>query len=240
MRPLPMSPVSKLAPSIMCSALLAAMPGWPSEPDRGAHIQAMPARFESQGTASRSTRVSIVDGQWHINGKVTYPGLKAEGLLMNVRMVNAVFEDANGTTRPEGFDPDANADAFIAQIPDYVAGGVRAFTIGLQGGMPGYEGAVNSAFNPDGSLRGAYLTRVRRVIDACDRNGAVVILGSYYQRQDQILKDDARPRRTWPRSARASQVLRSASFWGSARTGSRTAWTRRSLPPTIFHPRRFR
>lgn len=72
-------------------------------------------------------------------------------------MVNAVFEDANDTTRPEGFDPDANADAFIAQIPDYVAGGVRAFTIGLQGGMPGYEGAVNSAFNPDGSLRGAYL-----------------------------------------------------------------------------------
>ena len=191
MRPLPMSRVSKLVPSIMCSALLAAMPGWPSEPDMGAHIQAMPARFEPQGTASRSTRVSIVDGQWHINGKVTYPGLKAEGLLMNVRMVNAVFEDANGTTRPEGFDPDANADAFIAQIPDYVANGVRAFTIGLQGGMPGYEGAVNSAFNPDGSLRGAYLTRVRRVIDACDRNGAVVILGSYYQRQDQILKDEA-------------------------------------------------
>jgi hypothetical protein len=29
------------------------------------------------------------------------------------------------------------------------------------------------------------------VIDACDRNGAVVILGSYYQRQDQILKDEA-------------------------------------------------
>ena len=51
-------------------------------------------------------------------------------------------------------------------MPDYVAGGVRAFTIGLQGGMPGYEGAVNSAFNPDGSLRDAYLERVRRVIDA--------------------------------------------------------------------------
>jgi hypothetical protein len=46
--------------------------------------------------------------------------------------------------------------------------------------MPGYEGAVNSAFNPDGSLRPHYLQRVRRVIEACDRQGIVVILGCYY------------------------------------------------------------
>ena len=69
--------------------------------------------------------------------------------------------------------------------------GVRAFTLCLQGGSCGYEGAVNSAFNPDGSLRETYLKRVRRVIEACDRNGAVVILGCYYQRQDQVLKDEA-------------------------------------------------
>ena len=48
---------------------------------------------------------------------------------MNVRMVNAVFEDRN---RPD-FDPEANTDEFIAQIPDYVAHGVRAFTLCLQG-----------------------------------------------------------------------------------------------------------
>ncbi|MBN2437365.1 MAG: hypothetical protein JXL20_02065, partial [Deltaproteobacteria bacterium] len=58
-----------------------------------------------------------------------------------------------------------------------------------QGGSPGYEGAVNSAFDPDGSLRKDYLQRVKRVIKACDRRGVVVILGCYYQRQDQILKD---------------------------------------------------
>ena len=34
-------------------------------------------------------------------------------------------------------------------------------------------------------------SRVRRVIEACDRNGAVVILGCYYQRQDQVLQDEA-------------------------------------------------
>jgi len=136
-------------------------------------------------SAQPATRISIVSGKWHLNGKVTYPGAPAEGLLMNVRMVNSVFEDAK---RVE-FDPDANTDRFIAQIPDYAAHGVRAFTICLQGGMPGYEGAVNSAFNPDGSLRPTYLKRVRRVIEACDRQGLAVILGCYYQRQDQILRD---------------------------------------------------
>lgn len=131
------------------------------------------------------TRVALVDGRWHINGQVTYPGAPAEGLLMNVRMVNATFEDRK---RPD-FDPDANTAAFRRQIPDYVRHGVRAFTLGLQGGMPGYEGAINSAFEPDGSLRDSYLSRVRRVIEECDRQGVVVILGCYYQRQDQILKD---------------------------------------------------
>ena len=107
-------------------------------------------------------------------------------MLLNVRMVNATFEDGN---RP-AFDAEANADEFIAQVPDYIAHGILAFTFNLQGGTPGYEGAVNSAFNPDGSLRNSYLKRVQRVIEACDRHGAVVILGCYYQRQDQVLKDE--------------------------------------------------
>jgi CubicO group peptidase (beta-lactamase class C family)/murein DD-endopeptidase MepM/ murein hydrolase activator NlpD len=133
------------------------------------------------------TRVSIRQGRWFLNDEITYRGTKAEGLLMNVRTVNAVFEDR---TRPD-FDPEANTDEFIAQIPDYVAHGVRAFTVCLQGGSTGYEGALNSAFNPDGSLRDSYLHRVQRIIEACDRSGAVVILGCYYQRQDQVLKDEA-------------------------------------------------
>jgi len=131
-------------------------------------------------------RVSIVDGKWHINGTVTYRGARAEGLLMNVRMVNAVFEDR----KRSDFDAEANTGEFIARIPDYLAHGVRAFSLNLQGGMPGYEGAVNSAFNLDGTLRESYLERVRHVIEACSRHGAVVILGCYYQRQDQILKDE--------------------------------------------------
>ena len=134
----------------------------------------------------QQTHISIVGNRWYLNGQVTYPGTQAEGLLMNVRMVNAVFEDRNRSD----FDAEANTDQFITKIPDYTAHGIRAFTLCLQGGTPGYEGAVNSAFNPDGSLRENYLKRVLRVIDACDKHSVVVILGCYYQRQDQILKDE--------------------------------------------------
>lgn len=144
-------------------------------------LAALPVR-----AAVASTRVSIENGRWHLNGKVTCPGARAEGLLLNVRMVNATFEDRQ---RPQ-FDAEANSDEFIAQIPGYIAQGVRAFTLNLQGGMPGYEGVVNSAFNADGSLRDTYMARIRRVVEACDRNGAAVILGCYYQRQDQVLKDE--------------------------------------------------
>ncbi len=133
------------------------------------------------------THVAIRGEKWWINGELTNHGTRAEGLLMNVRMVNAVFEDRNRPDRK----PDAITDRFLAHLPDYAASGVNAFTICLQGGMPGYEGALNSAFAPDGSLRPSYLARAGRVIEACDRAGLAVILGCYYQRQDQTLADEA-------------------------------------------------
>ncbi|MCA9157014.1 MAG: serine hydrolase [Planctomycetales bacterium] len=134
-----------------------------------------------------ATQVAISGRQWMINGVPTHPGTAAEGLLMNVRMVNATFEDSN---KP-GFDPEANANRFIAAIPDYAGQGIDAFTLNLQGGMPGYEGAINSAFEADGGLRPSYLQRVERVIRACDAHGVVVILGLYYQRQSKVLSDES-------------------------------------------------
>jgi hypothetical protein len=132
------------------------------------------------------TSITIEGTRWLINGQPTHAGSPAEGLLMNVRMINAVFEDAGpegARHLPQGFDPDANTDAFLTSLADYIAHGVRAFTIGLQGGLPGYEGAVNSAFEADGSLRTDYMRRVARVIEACDAAGAAVILSCFYQRQ---------------------------------------------------------
>lgn len=130
-------------------------------------------------------RIGIEGTRWTIDGAPTYRGSRAEGLLMNVRMVNAVFEDRNRTE----LDPDANTDRFIRRIGEYVAHGIRAFTLCLQGGFPGYEGALNSAFAADGSLRPEYMDRVARAIAACDEAGAAVILGCYYQRQSAILRD---------------------------------------------------
>jgi hypothetical protein len=141
------------------------------------------------------TRVRIVDSFWEINGKPTHPDSDCEGLLMNIRVVNATFDDRNEKTRPKGFDPDKNTAKFLAKLRDYVAHGVRGITLNLQGGMPGYEKALNSAFNPDGSLREKDMARVARVIEACDRLGVVVILGYFYQRQDQVLKDEAAVKR---------------------------------------------
>ncbi len=107
--------------------------------------------------------------------------------MMNVRFVNATFEDR----RQPAFDADANTAAFLKVLPEYVACGVRGITLCLQGGHVGYEGPLNSAFEPDGTLRADYLERVGKVIEACDRQGVAVILGCYYQRQDQVLRDEA-------------------------------------------------
>ncbi len=134
---------------------------------------------------SFQTTVSIEGEQWWINGKLVNAGAPAEGLLMNVRMVNAVFEDRGDKWQNHvgKFDPDHNTEEFIAKLPEYVNSGVNAFVISLQGGMPGYEGAINTAFEPDGTLRSSYMERVENVVRACDKLGAVVMLSCLYQRQ---------------------------------------------------------
>ncbi|MDD4109463.1 MAG: cellulase family glycosylhydrolase [Prolixibacteraceae bacterium] len=143
------------------------------------------AGCKRSGRSEFQTHISITASQWYINDIVINSGSPAEGLLMNVRMVNSVFEDRRpqlSENMPD-FNDDVNTESFINVIPEYVSAGVNAFTISLQGGMPGFEGAINTAFNSDGSLREVYLQRVERVIRACDTNGAVVILSCFYQRQ---------------------------------------------------------
>ena len=141
--------------------------------------------------AAGGTTVSINETQWKINGDITYPGTPAEGLLMNVRMVNSTFEDRKRTDS----DSDENTARFISKIPEYHTCGVRAFTLNLQGGFPGYEGAANSAFRPNGTLRKSHMSRIKRVIEVCDKHNMIVILGLFYQRQDQILRDERAVRR---------------------------------------------
>src|SRR4051812_13556880 len=101
---------------------------------------------------ARKTVVSIQGQAFHVNGKptyagVTYKGMKVEGLLMNSRMVQGIFDDANPETRklwsyPDGqpWDPERNTREFLAAMPLWRRHGLIAFTINLQGGSPqGYS-----------------------------------------------------------------------------------------------------
>ncbi|MFA6839114.1 MAG: cellulase family glycosylhydrolase [Dysgonamonadaceae bacterium] len=143
------------------------------------------ASVNSGCKSSFTTKVTVRGNQWYLNNQIINKGSPAEGLLMNVRMVNSVFEDRSTqlSINIPNFDSDTNTNEFIAMLSEYVSNGVNAFTISLQGGSHGYEGAINTAFNADGSLRKEYFGRVEKVIRACDSQHAVVILSCFYQRQ---------------------------------------------------------
>lgn len=157
------------------------------------------------------TEVAIRGEKFFINGKPTYAGrvyngMKIEGLLMNVRAVQACFDDLNAETRSKWAYPDTgkwdaerNTRELLAALPEWKRHGVLAFTINLQGGSPeGYSKTQpweNSAIDGDGGLRPAYLKRIASVLERADQLGMVVIVGYFYFGQDQRVKDEASVRR---------------------------------------------
>ncbi|GAB4463706.1 MAG: hypothetical protein OHK0029_32760 [Armatimonadaceae bacterium] len=157
------------------------------------------------------TTVAIVGDAFHINGEPTYKGRtwrghKIEGLLLNSRMVQGIFDDRNPETRDRWaypdtgkWDPERNTREFLAAMPEWRRHGLLSFTINLQGGSPqGYSKEQpwhNSAIDADGSLRPDYLARLQRILDTADDLGMVPILGIFYFGQDQRLQDEAAVRR---------------------------------------------
>jgi hypothetical protein len=184
---------------------------------------------------TRKTAVSIKDEAWLINGRPTYEGQtfrnwKIEGLLLNSRMVNAIFDDENEHTRflwhyPDTgtWNPERNTQEFLAAMPEYRAHGLLGITLNLQGGAPSgyyrepefreYLASINveiadellwagvpssmsqpwhnSTFDAEGNLKQPYLDRLTRILDKADDLGMVVILGLFYQGQDERLRDEA-------------------------------------------------
>jgi hypothetical protein len=160
-----------------------------------------------ESPAKRHTVVAIDGRSFLINGKPTYPGrsykgMTVEGLLMNSRMVQGIFDDANPATRsnwnyPDGpWDPERNTREFLAATPAWRRAGLLSFTINLQGGSPrGYSPLkdqvwLNSAINPDGSLKEDYRTRLSRILDRADELGMAPILGLFYFGQQHRMNDD--------------------------------------------------
>jgi hypothetical protein len=161
----------------------------------------------SAAAAPRKTVVAIAGEAFHINGAPTYAGRewrgqKIEGLLMNSRMVQGIFDDRNAETvarwaYPDTgkWDADRNTREFIAAMPEWKKHGLLAFTINLQGGSPeGYSKSQpwhNSAFEADGSLRADYTARLAQILDRADELGMVAIVGYFYFGQDERLTDEA-------------------------------------------------
>lgn len=153
-----------------------------------------------------NTVVDIVEDAFFINGAITYAGRyyedkKIEGLLLNSRMVQGIFDDRNPETVSQWEYPDTgkwdakrNTREFLAAMPIWRAHGILAFTINLQGGSPeGYSKKqpwFNSGIESDGSLNKDYLSRLKRIIDFADELGMVVILGYFYFGQDHRINNE--------------------------------------------------
>ena len=214
---------------------------------------ALPALYPLRGFAqARRTDVSIRGDAFYINGRPTYAGRmfngkRIEGLLMNIRVVQGIFDDLNPETASrwvypdtKRWDPDRNTtrvhcgDAGVeasrrAGLHDQPAGGSPGFAGGRgrgrgaapagaavpdaagrgapagapEGNAPtappegGGRGAgrgpagpqlENSAIDPDGNLRPAYIGRLERILDKADELGMVAIVGYFYFGQDQRLE----------------------------------------------------
>lgn len=149
-----------------------------------------------------ATTVDIHGEAFHVDGRPTYPGrsfrgMPVEGLLLNARLVQGIFDDLNPRTRglwdyPDGpFDPERNTREFLAAMPVWRRAGLTGFTINLQGGSPqGYsqdQPWINSAIAPEGDLRADFLARLERILDRAAELGMAVILGYFYFGQEPRL-----------------------------------------------------
>ena len=153
---------------------------------------------------ARRTHVTLRDDQFLIHGKPTYEGRmwqghRIEGLLMNARMVQGVFDDLNPETAhlwtyPDGpWSPDRNTDEFVAAMPEWRRHGLLCAVVNMQGGSPtgyGNRGWHNSAIERDGSLRPDFMGRLERIITRADELGMVIMVGIFYFGQDERLVDE--------------------------------------------------
>jgi hypothetical protein len=145
-------------------------------------VHGLPSFAASLTPTAPRTVVSIEGDRFLINGRPTYEGRlwrgkKIEGLLMNSRIVQGVFDDLNPETVSRWAYPDTgkwdaerNNREFLAAMPVWRAHGLLAFTINFQGGSPeGYSRTQpwsNPGFAADGTPLPAYLERMARIISS--------------------------------------------------------------------------
>lgn len=151
-----------------------------------------------------NTKLTIQEDRFLINGTKTYSELskcdsKYHGLLMNARMIQGIFDDKEDVARFDRyhkcFDPQKNTDELIMALPQWYSYGLRAITVGFQGGGPCFTinnyTIKNNPYSEDGTaIDHAYLSRMDRIIRAADEIGMIVIVSFFYGAQSRFLKDD--------------------------------------------------
>jgi len=153
------------------------------------------------------TYYKIEGNNFLINDKLTYSELpgsseKAHGLLFNARFIQGVFEDITPENKfiynrfNKEFDKDQNTQDLIDALPQWYNAGLRAITVGLQGGGPVYSfpdwSVINTnAFSKDGKeIEKGHKERLLKIIEAADKIGMLVIVSVLYEGQAHLLKDD--------------------------------------------------
>jgi len=150
------------------------------------------------------TKITINGNKFLINGKPVYSEIKnanpaSLGLLWNQRVIQGVFDDKKDRTRfnlfRDGvFDPDKNTDNLIKALPEWHSYGLRAITVGFQGGGPvncvDVREIENNPFGVDGaSLDPAYASRMDKLIRAADETGIIVICNFLYWAHANRIRD---------------------------------------------------
>ena len=174
------------------------------------------------------TSVDISGVDFRINGKLTYSEVpeshpNAQGLLMNARFIQGVFDDKEDPDRFARFgwtswDADRHTDELIRSLPTWYSYGLRCVTVGFQGGMPVFtvenSSINNNPFSDDGKvIDKAYLERMDRLIRAADALGMVVIVSILYQgqaprmRSGAVIRNAVRATCGWLRDNRFTNVI---------------------------------
>lgn len=153
----------------------------------------------------RQTQVSIQGESFLINDRMTYSDdcnspTHVHGLLMNARFIQGIFDDKADPARfarygRAYFDAEQNTDDLIAALPIWYAYGLRAFTVGFQGGGPCFtipnQTIDNNPFGDEGTaIDPDYAVRMDRLIRGADACGMVVIVSFFYAGQAIRLRDE--------------------------------------------------
>lgn len=150
------------------------------------------------------TKLTVIEDKFYINGRLTYEEIdtynnRCRGLLMNARFIQGVFDDKIDPTRfnrfGKQFDPEENTKELVDALQKWYDKGLRAITVGMQGGGPCFTIDSNTIdnnpfYNEGKTIDERYLQRMESIIKAADEIGMIVIVSYFYMAQGRFFADN--------------------------------------------------